>query len=849
MKQHIYIICLYIPPNSSHVVYMEHLKAVQLITKRLKATDLFVVLGDFNIPSVTWHQVADSNCLTPSCINLYTSEFINGLLQNCLFQINSIHNAFGKLLDLIFVSEPSDFCILRHDPLSLPEDVYHPTLELNSFHASEMFNNTPPPSQRMYCFKRTNYDLLKFHISNIDWINMLSRCIDLDESVDLFYRLLDECFSIAIPKVRPITFSGPPWNTKQLSRLKNKKNKFYKLYKKSRSTYNYMKYSIARANYNSTNQICYKNYLRKINNNMKSNPRSFFNFVNSKRRSTDYPTTMKLGDLECSDDLSISNMFADFFESTYSLTESDNIQSYPYFIKESMGVGMTHISEESVYDYLNKLKFSCVAGIDGVPSCILIRCAKLLHSPLSFIFNKSIQHGYFPSIWKKSIIIPLFKSGSKNIISNYRGIAKLSVIPKMFEKIVYDRLSHQVTSLISSTQHGFRSSHSTITNILELTSIVNEGFVNGKQTDVIYTDFSKAFDKISIKLLVHKLDKMAFNKPLLKWINSYLVERKQCVKFRNTYSRYIEVISGVPQGSHLGPLLFILFINDLPSVIRQVNCLIYADDVKMFHLVSSHNDQIKLQSDLNNFSRWCDLNFMTLNINKCKYMVFCRKTPLNGEYTINNTFLQLVESFNDLGILLDRKLDFRAHISATVNKASAMLGYIKRWSKEFSDPYTTKTLFTTLVRPILEYGSVVWDPQYSVHIKSIESVQKQFLLFCLRGLGWASNDRLPSYKARLALIKLPTLESRRIMLNITFLLKLINGSTHSEFLLSKIFFNVPNRPTRFFTFLRIPYYVTNYANADAFRRICEQFNQFYYIIDFNNTLSSIKRELILILNN
>ena len=152
-----------------------------------------------------------------------------------------------------------------------------------------------------------------------------------------------------------------------------------------------------------------------------------------------------------------------------------------------------------------------------------------------------------------------------------------------------------------------------------------------------------------------------------------------------------------------------------------------------------------------------------------------------GFYTINGIKLELVQTFNDLGVLLDMKLNFRDHISKTVNKASGMMGFIKRWAKEFSDPYTTKLLYTSLVRPILEYGSVVWDPSYKVYSDKIESVQKQFLLFCLRGLGWNPNIPLPSYKSRLALIKLPSLYSRRNMLNISFLLNLFEGNVQSEY--------------------------------------------------------------------
>lgn len=424
----------------------------------------------------------------------------------------------------------------------------------------------------------------------------------------------------------------------------------------------------------------------------------------------------------------------------------------------------------------------------------------------------------------------------------------MNAIPKLFEKILSDSLSHQIVSLLSPCQHGFCKSRSTTTNILELTTIVNYGFLKGVQTDVVYTDFSKAFDKVNHEMLLNKLSLMGFSNNAIKWLRSYLSNRTQQVKFRNVTSMDIMVPSGVPQGSHLGPLLFTLFINDLPSIITHAKILMYADDVKIFKDVSNSDHEFLLQSDLDKFSQWCSVNLMDLNIAKCKHMTFYRVNKLDTYYYVNGSILEKVYNITDLGILLDHKIDFRDHIALTVNKANGVLGFMKRWSKEFSDPYVTKHLYTSLVRPILEYGSIVWDPYYSVHINSIESVQKQFLIFCLRGLGWNS-FALPSYVDRLRLIKLPTLKSRRVMLSVSFLIGIIRGDVNSEYLLGKINFNIPTRPTRNFLPIKLNYYNSVFANNDPFRRICENFNKLNTIIDISESNNVIKSKIILYLNN
>jgi len=185
---------------------------------------------------------------------------------------------------------------------------------------------------------------------------------------------------------------------------------------------------------------------------------------------------------------------------------------------------------------------------------------------------------------------------------------------------------------------------------------------------------------------------------------------------------------------------------------------------------------------MNRFQEWCRYNLLNLNYLKCNFMTFYRGTPTFMSYSLQNMSLDRIYSVIDLGVLLDPKLKFDSHITSTVNKAMSVLGFLKRWSKEFDDPYTTKLLFTSLVRPNLEYCSSVWilRTQYQVHIDRIESVQKQFLLFALRGLNWDQNVRLPSYSSRLLLINLPSLISRRIMLGTIFMNIVKHISTKSK---------------------------------------------------------------------
>lgn len=849
-RKQVYITCSYIPPISDKSIYIEHFESIKSIVTNANPEDSVLVFGDFNLPLISWTFLNDSFYYTPIISNENTDDFINNLSDLCLFQINGVRNDHERLLDLVFVNEPSEYSLKRADPVTIPEYRYHPTLELNL--NLPVLNDTQNKfNVKDYCYKRANYDDLNYYLNNTDWLHLLSNTNGTPNSIDsmirIFYETVQNYMNECIPKFTFLNRSGPPWSTKQLSCLKNLKNKRYKKYKKTGLVTEYSKYSVVRAEYNILNTKLYYNYLETMKLNLKKDPKSFYKFVNSKRKTTGYPNIMKYSNCESRDDVVISNMFADFFKTTYSDVEYDMSNIYQYPIMECESISLPLIFSSDITNNLKAFKNSSKSGPDGIPSCILINCAQALAFPLSILFNTSIKHGYFPKLWKNSYIIPLFKSGNKSNVANYRGIAKLSAIPKLFEKCLMDYFCHRLSSIISTTQHGFKKGCSISTNLLHLTTLVNRGFVHGQHTDVIYTDFSKAFDKVNHNLLLQKLHLIGFTPNCLNWIKSYLNNRNQRVYFNNTTSRNIIVKSGVPQGSHLGPILFNLFINDLPNVIKLSNILMYADDVKIFLSYNNCCDQIHLQHDLNRFYEWCGANLMELNLKKCKHMHFSRRLSALCFYNFGDYQLESVKTILDLGVLLDAKLEFSQHVTMTINKARGVLAFIKRWAKEFKDPLITKQLYTSLVRPILEFGSVIWDPSTNIRSAKIESVQKQFLLFCLRG-SYPDFVNLPSYSTRLSQINLPSLKSRRTMLNVSFLINLINGHICSSFLLDNISLNVPQRLTRFYSPLAIPFYRPKYADADPFRRVCSDFNDLYNLIDFSLQANIVKRNIILFLN-
>jgi hypothetical protein len=516
--------------------------------------------------------------------------------------------------------------------------------------------------------------------------------------------------------------------------------------------------------------------------------------------------------------------------------ESSTTQATVNDVYETTNIDPIHVESIEIENALKQLDSNKGAGPDGIPPRILKDCAEGLVKPLTMLFNLSLESGIFPTAWKSSYIVPIFKKGARDQIENYRGIAILSSIPKLFEKIIFDRIYFSVKEKISTRQHGFMKGKSVVSNLMSFVSYCVDKIEKGYRVDAVYTDFSKAFDCLNHKILLKKLRAFGFVSKLFAWIKSYLTRRVQMVRIGDCVSSEIQVWSGVPQGSHLGPLLFILFINDIVKIFENVQTLLYADDMKLFFVIKDTNDSERMQNDLTKLSKWCECNQLFLNISKCKTITFGRlKNQTLYDYSLNGQKLERVNIMNDLGVIVDEKLDFVTHIDTMVAKARKMLGFIMRASHDFKDPYALKCLYVTLVRSKLEFSSCVWNPNYGVHVKKIERIQEKFIKFALRRMGWENVFSLPPYENRCRLINLNTLERRREISCIMFIRDLLCGRVVCPYLLNQINFLVSSYRTRASLFIYPNHHRTNYGLFEPFNNSIKFFNQSSQIFDFNLT--------------
>ena len=549
---------------------------------------------------------------------------------------------------------------------------------------------------------------------------------------------------------------------------------------------------------------------------VQNNVKSFFNYVNFKLKSKDFPNEFSFNNVSTSDGQTIADLFADYFADVYTdrpCNIPDNDLSYGV-----LNLNCFNLSISEVYVKLNSLDTTKGPGPDGIHPMLLKNSSFILSRPLFLIFSKSLALGEFPDYWKSGFITPLYKSGNRSDVRNYRSISILSTIPKLFESIVTDYLSSLLSGLIIDQQFGFFPGRSTELNLLNYTGFLSSALESGNQVHAIYTDFSKAFDRVNHGLLVHKLGLLGVGGSMLSWINSYLHGRTQIVRFNNYRSKVINVWSGVPQGSHLGPLLFNLFINDINNCFKYSNFSLFADDLKLYKIINSTADCLQLQADLDRLSQWCVANCMDLNTKKCNTITFSKsRREFVFPYHINGEQLKLNNSVNDLGVLLVRELNFSDHIENIVLKSLKLLGFIKRASADFNNIISVKLLYTALVRPHLEYATSVWSPHYQVHKDRLEQVQHKFL----RYIRYKFNlDPRTTYPELESLLNINNLTARRSTKDLKLLYNLLNFNLNCPEILESIGLCATARVTRFSNTFYVPFHRTNYGFYSPLPRIC-----------------------------
>ena len=299
------------------------------------------------------------------------------------------------------------------------------------------------------------------------------------------------------------------------------------------------------------------------------------------------------------------------------------------------------------------------------------------------------------------------------------------------ERCVAKRLVPHVAAVLHSSQHGFQEGKLCVTQLLEAFHSIGKSLDKGTETDIVYLDFAKAFDSVYHARLLAKLRSFGITSPLLDWFRAYLSDRRQRVVINGTHSSWTRVGSGVPQGSILGPILFLLYINDMPEVVRDSLIVMFADDAKCFKVIDSLTDCIVFQNDLDSLSVSSMRNELLFQPPKCHNLRISRKrNSFHRNYYLSGQELEIVAKERDLGVIVCKDINWAEHLTAIVSKANRMLGFLKRNCAGILDSKALKLLYLSLVRSHLSYFSQVWAPQSIIKdILLIESVPRRATRF------------------------------------------------------------------------------------------------------------------------
>ncbi|CAB3977248.1 Hypothetical predicted protein [Paramuricea clavata] len=334
---------------------------------------------------------------------------------------------------------------------------------------------------------------------------------------------------------------------------------------------------------------------------------------------------------------------------------------------------------------------------DGIPARLLIEAASVIPPSLCDLFNNSLRTEVVLRKWKLANVVPVFKKGDKEYVENHRPISLLSSISKVLERCLFKCMKDRMFSQINPCQHGFIPGRNCITQLIEVFDTIGNLLDRGKQIDVLYLDMSKAFDKVSHKCL--RLRDFGFSGNILKWFQSYLQDRRQQTTILGATSSPTPVTSGVPQGSILGPLLFLLYENYLPSSIVNISIATYADDTKLFKEINCLDDATALHDDLLNFETCSSNAGVQLNTSKCKALcVTRRRKTIEHPYSLVNQTLETSKHERDLGEWISNNLTWQKQVLEQCSKANKLLGFVKRSTRNITSQSVRRTLYLTLVR-------------------------------------------------------------------------------------------------------------------------------------------------------
>ena len=701
----------------------------------------FCFTGDFNLPAIDWerHTIFLGGTLD---VQQSATLLLNFMSDHFLSQYVLLPTRGSNILDLFFTNNDRLVANVDSKTISLSDhNIVDIMLSWNPLSNEQaMAHKFDENSFRSLDFHKAKFKVLKSKFNEVDWSTLRRQCTFEEFPVLLTDTLFQICASSVSFKKTP---SGRPKHVNALRRKRNRQMaRLRTLSDNGASPEHILRVSnkIALLQYD-IKEACVKRLdykEQKAVERIKANPKFFYSYAKSLSNIKssinmlfDYNGEIK------TDPKKIADLLQQQFSSVFSDPNCPDVED-PVFPPPEIGKPFRFqefvLNEEDIISAIAKIPSDSASGPDGIPAILLKNCAEELAYPIKLIWSESFHLGIVPQFYKDTCITPLFKKGDRARAVNYRPVALTSHVIKIYERILRNAMVEFIeeNQILCDNQHDFRSGRSCLTQLLSHIDDIVQGLASGVDTDAIYLDFAKAFDKVDHRLLLLKMNKLGIHEKVTKWVESFLSKRQQSVVVGGVSSFEVPIKSGVPQGTVLGPLLFIIFINDMKLSVKGSIIKLFADDTRILKHIVSTDDTLVLQSDLSSVIKWAKKNNMSLHEDKFELLIH-RHNPQNlllehafavqcQTYEVSDgNLLYPVDKVKDLGIILSSDLSWGSHISTIASRARKVAAWVLSAFKT-RNMLTMMTLYKSLVRSHLEYCCPLWNSCKTSETQEIEGV-------------------------------------------------------------------------------------------------------------------------------
>ena len=718
---------VYRPPNNTNSLYQDFTNEFIPILENLQRANCeTIIAGDFNIDLLKINN------------NATLGNYFNSVIAQSFFPLITLPTRFSDhnctLIDTFL-------CKLKRSYLPSTSGILVSRISdhlpyFTFFNLSTFKRNKPSKSVKIQTWNEECIHHFQTELNNANIYELLDTTLTADPTKNL--NILNNAISQAKNKhlpYRKVKFNkhkhkNSKWITKGIVRSISFRDKLY--LKLKRTPVDSERHSILKLNLKTYQSILkrlirdakkqyYQKQFDKYKNDLKNTWGTIKQILNRTRSTQNISDVFLIDNVMTTDPTTIANKCNTFFAGIgVALSANVNNTHNAHFTDYLLNPSMYHftfelITEETTMEILNNLKPKPSCGYDGISTKLLKTCKLEICKPLTLIINQSLSTGIFPDSLKVSKVIPLYKKGDKAILGNYRPISILPSISKIFERIIFNQINDHFTShdLYYNGQYGFREKHSTQLAALELIDRITHELDLGNTPINIYIDLSKAFDTLDHNILISKLQHYGFKGAALQLLISYLSNRKQFVQYGHTLSQKTYILMGVPQGSILGPLLFIIYINDMAHSSVLFKFINFADDTTLITNLNNEDTRNEsLNDELTIFHNWLRANKLSLNVNKTKAMVFHMpqkriQLPL---LRIAGEDIAFVDNFNFLGIIINKHLNWTSHVDMLTAKLSKTIGILNTL-KHILPINIMRTIYNSLILCHLNYGVLLWGPK------------------------------------------------------------------------------------------------------------------------------------------